>query len=187
MLPIILQVLCLTVLEGSEPPARTARVLVDTLEALLEPVEDFRCEFEGSIRITGRNANAFKGTLGQDGLLQSFSGIFVWKRGGDTLSDILCRQGADNSIMRQTLVVRISRHEAEQYFRNNDAPLGYSVLQKPSDVDSFQPNCLGRVFLLDKIKRDISNQSLENSIADGQIDGLSLKVLSVSPKESLKR
>src|SRR5262249_12249524 len=107
---------------GHGPGTNDAQLLIDTIESLQKPVEDFRCEFEGTLHLKGKAAENVK--VGDDGLYESFSGTFIWKRGGDTRSESLFRRAADNQIARDSLVVRMSQQHAEQYHRLNDAALG---------------------------------------------------------------
>ena len=56
MFPTILAIL-VTALAGGDGPAKTdAQLLVDTIESLQQPVEDFQCEFEGTSRFHGKAA-----------------------------------------------------------------------------------------------------------------------------------
>ena len=90
MYPVLFAII-LTASLGLDGPAQSdASQLIDTIESLQELVDDFRCEFEGTIRFKGKSAEGVK--LGEDGLHESFSGTFIWKRGGDTCSEILKRR-----------------------------------------------------------------------------------------------
>jgi hypothetical protein len=155
-----------------------ARVLVETIESLQQPIQDFRCEFEGTVQYKGKGAETQK--LGDNGLSETFSGVFIWKRGGDTLNDSLHRRAADGRIARETLLVRISQQQAEFYHRLNDAPLGYTVLKNPKEINSWQPGCPGWIFLIDKIKRQLADETNELSVHDEEIEGRPLKVLDVA-------
>jgi hypothetical protein len=180
MFPTILSAF-LTAFPGGDGPARNdARLLIATIESLQQPVEDFRCEFEGNIRFKGKVAENEKGKIGEDGLFETFSGVFIWKRGGDTHSDTLLRRGVDGTLARESLVVRMREKQAEWYHRPNDAPLGYSVIEDPKKTNSWRPNCLGWIFLIDKLKRDVTDDGLEASVSDDRIDGRPLKVLNIA-------
>ncbi|MGC8643673.1 MAG: hypothetical protein ACP5XB_27760 [Isosphaeraceae bacterium] len=160
---------------GEAPPRSAAQSLIDVIESLQQPIEDFHCEYEGTIRFKGKSAE--KQELGEGGLADSFSATFDWRRGGDTRSDGLHRRGRNGTITRETLVVRVREGRAEQYHRLNDAPLGYAVVQSPNDVNSWQEGCFGQIFLLDKIKRDLAKADLLASVHDDQLDGRPMKVL----------
>jgi hypothetical protein len=180
MVPLILSTLML-VLNGQDGRVKNdAQLLLDTIASLQEPVEDFRCEFEGTVRLKGKNAQ--KARVGERGLFESFSGVFIWKKGGDTYSDILHRKVADSLLARETLVVRVGRQQAEQYHRLNDASLGYAVIRSPKEANSWQTSCLGSIFLIDKIKRDVADERLEASVQDDLLDGRQLKVLNIAIK-----
>ncbi|MEJ7637868.1 MAG: hypothetical protein WKF75_07785 [Singulisphaera sp.] len=131
-------------------------------------------------RFKWRGEENFK--LGDAGNHDTFSGIFLWRKGGDIHSDILYRRMPEGTIHRQILVVRSEQGQAEQYDRVNDAPLGYSVIQKPKDVDAWGPGILGRIFLIDKMKQDAINDQMAASVHDDQIEGRPLKVLEIGIK-----
>jgi hypothetical protein len=180
MFPMIISMLLTGLTLGEDGPAKTeVRLLIDTIEALQRPVEDFRCEFEGTIRYKGKVAEGQK--LGDDGLYESYSGIFIWKQGGDIRSESLHRRASDGEIARESLVVRMREHQAEQYHRLNDQPLGFSVVQNPKDVNIALSNPAS-IFLIDRIKQDVADDTLECSVSDDQIDERPLKVLSVALK-----
>jgi hypothetical protein len=155
-----------------------ARMLLDTIEALQQPVEDFRCEYEGTMYFKNQAAEGQK--LGDDGLFDTFSGVFIWKRGGDTHSESLHRNGGDNTIARESLVVRVKEQQAEEYYRQNDAPLGYAVIKNPKEANSWKPGCLGEIFLIDKMKREVANEEMKARVRDDQLDGRPLKVLTIA-------
>ena len=179
MAPMILSIFLSSLVGSDGAGSIDARLLVDTIESLQQPVDDFRCEFEGNTRRFGQLAECTK--VGADGLYGSFSGIFIWKRGGDTYSESL-RRMVDGRIMRENLVVRMQEQLAEEYARLNDAPLGRAVIKNPKEATSWRQGCLGFIFLIDKIKRDVADQDLEVAVSDDQIEGRPLKVLSVELK-----
>jgi len=180
MLSLMMSIVLAASSGGDSDRAEDVLSLIETMEALQQPVEDFRCEFEGTIRYRGGAAESQN--VGEDGLQESFSGVFIWKRGGDTHSESLHRRAADGVIARESLVVRMREHQAEQYHRLNDAPLGYAVIKNPTEVNAWLGTPLGRIFLIDKIKQDAADEGLELSVSDGQIEGRALKVLRVAFK-----
>lgn len=179
MLPSILCVL-LTASPGADDSVSNAvKFLIDTIESLQAPVEDFRCEFEGTMRFTGKGAEDAK--PGEE-LLQEFSGVFVWKQGGDVYSDSLHRRSHDGAIGRDTLVVRMREGQAQQYQRLNDASLGSASVQDAKNINYWRAGSLGEIFLIDRIKRDTADENLEASVHDDQIEGRPLKVLNIALK-----
>jgi hypothetical protein len=181
MFPTILSMVLTAFPGGDGPGMDDARALIATIESLQQPVEDFRCEFEGKMRFNGDVRKSFK-VIRDDGLYEEFGGIFIWKRGGDTHSESLHRRVADGQIARETLVVRTRERQAEQYHRLNDAAIGYAVIKNPKEANSWQPNCLGSIFLIDKLKRDVADEDLEPSVYDDQAEGMPLKVLNIALK-----
>jgi hypothetical protein len=181
MFSTMLSVLLVVHLGTDDSATNQVGLLIDTIESLQQPVEDFRCEYEGTIRHRGKASRTQK--LGDDGLYDSFSGIFIWKRGGDTYSDSLHRTTTGGKIVRKNLVVRMREQQAEAYTRLNDAPLGIALIQKPEQVNSWQDGCPGKFFLLDKIKREAAATRLVGSVSDDQIEGRALKVLNFARKK----
>jgi hypothetical protein len=151
------------------------RSLIEAMESLQQPVEDFRCEFEGQVRYHDKVAETVK--LGEGGLYRSFSGIFVWKRGGDVHSDAWMRRAADSQISRQTLSVRTQQDRAEEYSRLNDAAMGSVSIRKAGEVKLEQRECPGQIFLLDTIKRVVATHDAR--VVDEQVGDRPLKVLEI--------
>ncbi len=163
---------------GNGTPDTDPRLLLDMMESLQQPIEDFTCEFEGSVRHKGSVDKVQK--LGPDGLYQSFSGRFVWSRGGDTRVECYHMLASNATIERETLVVRPHENQAERYFRNNDAPIGYSVIEKPDHANSWNTDGYGTIFLLDKLRRDVDPDGHNAVVSEETVDGRKLKVLSQS-------
>jgi hypothetical protein len=185
MSPTILTALLAAVLGADGPPPGDVKTLIDTIEALQEPVEDFRCEFEGSLRFAGKvlEQERAKGTVREDGLHETFSGLFIWKRGGDAHCDSLIRTEIDASLRRQTLVVRMGEQRAEMHQRYNDGGIGNADIDTPSRINSSRSDCLGSIFLIDTIKRfAFDDVNYMPSVTDGEIDGRPMKVLSIALK-----
>jgi hypothetical protein len=163
-----------------------AKSLITAIEAIQHSVEDFRCEFEGTLYYRGKVAEdpSTKPQIGPDGLAQAFDGVFTWKRGGETRSDGMYRmQGIMAGIQHKILVVRPSRNESEWYIRFNDAPLGKAVIQPPQKGSSHSPDCYGYIFLIDHIKQEVADETnLVATVTDDQIEGRALKVLSFTMK-----
>jgi hypothetical protein len=159
-----------------EARAQDAKSLVEVIESLQQSVEDFRCEFEGTIQFKGKIAEYEK--VGQDGLYESYSGIFIWKRGGDTHCEALHRRAFDNEISRESLVVRTRERRAEYYQRLNDAPLGYAVVQKPEEI-RLQQKGFAKIFLIDDLKLTVADASRRCWVSDDELQGRSFKVLNV--------
>ena len=95
--------------------------------------------------------------VGADGLYESFSGIFIWKRGGDLHYETMTRRAPENQIWRESVALRLSQGQAEEYYRLDDAPLGYAVVKKPEDVRPGDHNSLAFIFLIDELKRAVAD------------------------------
>lgn len=59
MFPLVLSTLLTVSLAADAPAIDDAKSLIATIESLQQPVEDFRCEFEGKMRISwGKSGRA---------------------------------------------------------------------------------------------------------------------------------
>ena len=179
MFPLVLSTLLTVSLAADAPAIDDAKSLIATIESLQQPVEDFRCEFEGKMRFMGKVGESFK-VVRDDGLYEEFGGTFIWKRGGDTHSESLHRRVSDGQVTRESLVVRMRQQQAEQYHRLNDAPIGFAVIKNPKEANSDQMNCFGSVFLIDTLKRIVADVNFAAAVYDDQIDGRPLKVLNLT-------
>ncbi len=153
-----------------------ARGAVEMIESLQHDIKDFRCEFEGKLYYLSDEVRKLRGLQGE-GLYDTFSGLYVWKTGGDTYVDSLHRFEPEGKIVRETLIVRPREKQAEVYSRPVDAPLGEASLQDSSHVNANRTGSLGELFLIDEIKRDAARDGLELVLSDDEIDGRPLKVL----------
>ena len=184
MSPTIFSIFLVFLASTDEGGINDATSLIATIESLQHPVQDFRCEFEGMGSFKGKAAEdpSTKAQIDSDGLHQTFSGVFIWKTGGDTRSDTMNRLAVNGKIAHQIVVVRMSQNQAERYYRFDDAPLGYSVIENTKQTTSWLPDSLGSIFLIDKLKRDVANEGFDPSVTDDQIDGRPLKVLNIAIK-----
>ena len=158
------------------PERDDARLLVEAMESLQQPLQDFRCEYEGLIRAREKVAEAVK--VAEDGVFESFTGIFVWKAGGDTRIESLRRRSLDTQILSETVVVRMQQQEAEEYSRFKDTPLGRGKVKNPKDVRTWNAT-YGTIFLIDRIKREVVDPALVPSVSTDRLDGRPVKVLSI--------
>ncbi len=142
-----------------------------------QPLEDFQCEYEGTRRVKGKLAEQMKVTEGD--VAESYSGLFIWKKGGDTHIESLHRRQPDNQITRESTVVRMRQQQAERYYRPNDAPLGHAVIQKPKDVMTWDSS-MGTMFLTGKMKKEVADPLLDPSVSEDQLDGHPIKILNVA-------
>jgi hypothetical protein len=98
----ILIFVALSASDGRDP--NDIQSLAATIEALQQPVHDFRCEYEGTTYLKGKNAETIP--VGADGLFETYSGTYIWQKGGDIRSESLHRLGVNGQISRRTLAVR---------------------------------------------------------------------------------
>lgn len=156
-----------------------ASALVDVLESLQTDVKDFRCSFEGTSYFKSEDVKRQR-KLKEDGLYNTFSGIFIWTRTGDTFVNTLHRYEPEGRIMREQIVIRSKKKEAERYLRNNDSPIGRGAIEDPSRVNANVAQCFGQIFLIDQIKRMIGTKGIEACVSEEMIEGQRLTVLSFS-------
>ena len=130
MLALILSAFLTVLPVGDDVARQEAQLLVDTIESLQQSVEDFRCEYEGTRRVRGTVAKTFK--LGEDDVLESYSGVFIWKKGGDTRIECWHRRAMNNQINRKSTAVRMQEQQAEQYSQLSDALVGAATINNPS-------------------------------------------------------
>ncbi|MGC8644431.1 MAG: hypothetical protein ACP5XB_31595 [Isosphaeraceae bacterium] len=173
----------LAYLPGDDPSKDEARLLLDTIESLQQPVEDFQCEFEGQTYHLVKEV-AEQQKLGKDGLAESFSGSFAWRRGGDFRYDRLKRDlTLGGKIMRQAAVVRMQESRAELYMRMNDEPNGAARVLHPRQLlASWDLHSPRDMFLIDELRYDVNNETHLASVADDRISGRSVKVLKIGFK-----
>jgi len=162
------------------PSKREAQSLVDAIESLQQPVDDFRCEFEGAIHLNRQAQKVRKLELRDDGFYESYSGVFIWRRGGDIYIDVYRRRAPGNAIERETLVVRLSERNAETYIRPNEATTGVARLMDPNEVffsgwRGF-PLYLFSIAYLDYV---VPVPGTDYWFEDGQIDGQPLRIINV--------
>ena len=181
MLPVSMAMLLLLV-AASQAPAIEPETLIGVLESLQPQLEDFRCEYEGTFHFKTEAAKRSM-KLKADGLHDTFSGTFVWKRDGSTRASTYHRRATNGKLLREELAMRIKPREAECYQREVDAPLGRGLVEDPMLVNADRGGCLGNIVLIDAIKRLFDSPDLEESLADETVDGVPLKVLSFSFRE----
>jgi hypothetical protein len=169
----------LTVLGMGESQTRDdPQVLVDAIESLQQPLADFRCEFEGTLRARGKVAEAMK--VGDDEVYEHYSGAFVWKSGGDIRIEGLYRKLSDNQIVSKVVVVREQQQEAEELIGASDGSAASGSKKKPKDVNTSRSS-MGTIFLLPKLKREIGDRRrFRPSVSDEQLDGRQLRVLTIA-------
>ncbi len=158
------------------------RTLVTAMDALQRPVEDFRCEFEGSSKAAKAEGAAAEKLLvkpGEDGSYDTFGGVFVWKRGGEMSSDALHRRSIDNVVSRELILVRPRQRELELHTRPNTTTVGHTEIRNFDQVYISMFDTPAKFFLIDDVKRCIDLEYYKTSVADDQIEGRPVKALSV--------
>lgn len=165
-----------TAITPPSAPAEEPAALLATIDALQQPIQDFQCECEGSLRFMRELAS--KPDQGDGEVVETFSGFFVRKYGGDTRSDIFRRRFGQ--IVRDSLVVRMKDQRVERYIRENNSPLGNSTITTPSKFNNMSAGYYGRIFLVDKMRRELGNtEEFTTSVRDDQLEGRPYKVLEV--------
>jgi len=150
--------------------------VVATIESLQHDIKDFRAEFEGTVHYLNPEVQKRRNLKG-DGLYDRFSGLYVWRTGGDTYVDCLHAIEPEGKIARKTLIVRPREHQAEVYTRDFDAPLGAADIRDSRSVTANGSGSLGKLFLIDEIKRLATRDDLGLTLSEETSDGKSLMVL----------
>lgn len=86
--------------------------------------------------------------------------------------------------MREQLVIRTAKHESELYQRGDNAPVGRSNIDSPDRINANRPRNFGAVFLLDFMRRLVSKDYYIVKISDEKLDGVPVKLLTVTFKEN---
>jgi hypothetical protein len=157
--------------------------LIGTIDSLQAPLEDFRCEFEGTVHDASQSAPGSPVAPGER--RDSFSGMFLWKKNGGFWCDSFHENSQrSRRVERRTMVVRSHDKDAEEYRRINDVVDGQRTFGSPS-VFRAQPDFEGpqSLFLIDDFKDQASDQAYSTSVRDDQVDGSALKVLEISVKD----
>lgn len=156
-----------------------ARSLIQVIEALMHPVADFRCEFEGRLSYSGVTAENEKDRIAKDGLVESFGGVYVWKRGGDVFFTNFHKPAISNQITREDMAASSSKRTIEYYTRSNDKAVGRAEIRSFDDSNASDYGAMGTIFLLEKFREFAEKKTYETSITDDVIDGETFKVLNV--------
>ena len=158
--------------------AADVRLLLERIEALQQPVNDFRCEFEGTVKYKGKLAETT--SVDADGMYETFSGTNIWQRGGDIRCESLHRLAVNGQISRQTLVIRARDHLV--YHRMSMGhPREVPNISSPTDLQAASEG-LGQIFPLNWIKAVAADARYELSVSDGQLEGEPVKLLGIALK-----
>ncbi len=155
------------------------RSFVDTLAAVQPQLDDFHCEFEGYSVVKSESLRKSL-KLADDGILQGFTGLFIWTTRGDTYVNTLHRVEHTGWIEREQVIIRGSKGEAEQYLRRDNRPIGRGVIDSPFRIHTNREGCLGSIFLIDTLRRLSWLRGMGFSVTDDVLDGQRLKLLSIS-------
>ena len=158
--------------------APTMRSLFERIEALQQSVNDFQCEFEGSVKFKGKNAETTP--VDADGMFETFSGTYIWQRGGDVRCETLHRKAVDGQMSRHTLVMRASEKLA-YYKMTLGHPREVPNISKPTDSHAAREG-LGELFPLSYIGSIAADANYEITVSDGQLHSAPVKVLRVGAK-----
>lgn len=176
---ILLFLALLTVSVTSNDAASDLPSLVAVMEALQAPVKDFRCEFEGENVYKGERAERAAGTLGPDGLAETFGGAFVWQRDGDRRYDLLKRRASGNQIAREIAIVHMRDKRTERSYGANDGSIGHVDIEHLSMQRINANSYFGELLPLGEIKEMVGDDTYETIVSNDEIEGRPLKRLTV--------
>ena len=89
--------------------ASDSESLAIALRASLGAIADLTCEFEGTLAYPRESSRERMG-LGTDGVLDSYSGLYIWRRDGAAMLDIYHRRAQANHLTRQRIAVLRSEY-----------------------------------------------------------------------------
>ncbi len=165
---------------GDDPGAEKVRALFATIESLQKPVEDFRCEFEETIRFNGILGE--QNRVGKDGLFERASGVYIRKAGGDirveSLVVIETMRGRPDfgAVAWHSAALRAREKLAEYENRNNEQTSASVGFGNKKDELVWNEG-LGRLFPLARIKADAAAGHYALEVSDGTLEGRAVKVL----------
>jgi hypothetical protein len=157
-----------------QPPPADHAALVELLDSLQPATEDFRCEYEGTYAFTSEEVK--RGLkLNADGVADSFSGVFIRSRNGDTRVDILHKAEPGGRVSQEQLLVRAVKGESEQYVRQDNRPHGRGSIQNPLVVNANRQASYGLIYLIDVLKRLLASPALKARVEDERVGDRDLK------------
>jgi len=146
---------------GQAGSATDPQTFLRVLESLQSPIGDFRGEYEGVATLLN-DANKAAMKVGADGISDTFSGVFVWKTGGDFFLDSFHRRPPEQRVIREQMIVR--GVEAEQHVRLDDGEFGKAYVQSSYAVNADRQGSPGRIFPIDTIRRCFDRPDLVASV-----------------------
>lgn len=169
-------------LGGADATAQEGlRDLIEVMESIQQPVRDFRCGFEGSIRVSPQPSPS--GKPSDYTIVETFGGVFIRNHAGDLFTESLHRRSSQGGrIARDTLVVRAREGRAELLHRMDDQNIGQSTIDAPKRLANPSANVLGQIFLLDKLRMIADEAELEARVRDDEVEGRPAKLVEVSIK-----
>jgi hypothetical protein len=157
------------------------RLLFDTIETLQQPIEDFRCEFEGDDRLVGQGVGKQK--LMDGGFVDMYSGVFVRKQNGNTYCEIMKRIAPDGMLEAWTFVVDAEAEKAERYIRMRDGDIGSGAVSDPAKLNRHTSGQYGYIYPMDQIRQWIVQGVFQPNVTTDRMDGREFKVLELRVKE----
>jgi hypothetical protein len=155
------------------------RSLVAAIEAVQHPIEDFRCEFEGSTTYKGATAERERSLIDANGVFDAYGGTFIWKRGGEMFVDIFHRRGGDGVVYTEKIMVR----PQERVFEHHNHPGGRGIasvdVRDLNEINLTNFESPARFFLIDTYRVLRDRNTIETTVSDEVVDGRPLKVLTI--------
>ena len=156
-----------------------AESLSRILATIHVPIDDVRFEYEGSYRFLGTKSEK---DLGPEGIVDTFSGRFAWRRDGAVLVDCYHRNSTDGKLTRRSLA--ILKGKAEIYDRPFDQVGGAGVIQEAQSSIILQTSSPGSMFSIAWIRPFLSDPHMymthEGSV---ELDGRRVELLAFAYKK----
>jgi hypothetical protein len=179
MISLIVPILAVSVFAQADDGIHDIRSLIAAIEAVQQPIEDFRCEFEGSVTYKGPVAEREKKLIDGNGVFDMLGGTFIWKQGGETFIDTFHRRGGDGVVYTEKIMIR----PQERVFEHHNHPGGRGIANV--DIRDLDEIVLSnyenpeRFFLIDSFKALRDRDTFVTSVSDEEREGRRLKVLTV--------
>ncbi len=176
MMTVILSAMLTAAAAADDPGRKEARRLVATMESLLRPVADFRCEFQGTQQVRGEVAKSM--FLAEDETADAYRGIYIWKAGGDTRVEAWHREAVTTQVRRESIAVRAKPPQSELHSRFHERSINATRSTDPHFIQTWRAS-MGTIFLLERIRREVADPNNEPRISDRTVNGRPLRVLTI--------
>jgi hypothetical protein len=163
---------------AQDPGGLRKETLLQVIEGLQAPLEDFSCEFEGKAYFLGGRKSDDTG----ERLFDVYCGRFIYS-GERMFTDIFHRFYPEQELYRETIAT--NGDKTELYTRAVDRPGAGGQVAKTTYEEYDRRGCMGRIFLLPALKAWLRYDNAEmRDLGDEDIGGRECRVVEFYFKES---